>query len=121
MSLTLAKLGYLFIKTIAKPISSLIKRKAVRYASFRNACVDLAQKYHRLEVHVQRKLKERGKSAQLPDVKPLSEEKAVEIGGTDAVSNLTVGSEFYWGGMCLWHRWACDCPRNCSSSWSGKG
>jgi hypothetical protein len=90
----LVKLGYLLIRTIAKPIGSGIKRQAREHPSFRNACIVIAQSYHRAEIRLKRGLEANKKRLPLPHnrplhgvdtdiepiIRPLDESKAVEVG-----------------------------------------
>lgn len=78
----LVKLGYLLIRTVAKPISSVIKRQAKDHPQFRRACVRLAQLYHRVDVRMRRRLAARaGEDASSgAAVRPLDEQKAIELG-----------------------------------------
>jgi hypothetical protein len=92
----LVKLGYLLIRTIAKPVSSGIKSYAQNHCRFRNCCIAVAQGYHRSEVKLRRGLQaSRSKKASdgpahsegnpmivnvAPEIKPLDPQKAVEIG-----------------------------------------
>lgn len=76
----LVKLGYLFIRTVAKPISSIIKRQAKDHPAFRRACVRFAQLYHRLDVRWRRRLAARAGEDVSNLVRPLDEQKAIELG-----------------------------------------
>jgi hypothetical protein len=46
------KLATLVIRTIAKPLSSVIKERSKNHETFRNYTISLAQGLHRLEVHI---------------------------------------------------------------------
>ena len=93
----LVKLGYLLIRTIAKPVASIIKRQARDHPSFRKACIAVAQSYHRTEVRLKRGLVDKKRLIPLrrrsghpeaeaaavpmePEIKPLDEQKAVDVG-----------------------------------------
>jgi hypothetical protein len=76
MSLTLAKLSYLLIRTVARPVSFVVKRYALKKSAFRSGCVSMAQRFHRLEV----KMKGTPLHKPLKNLRPLAEEEAVEIG-----------------------------------------
>ena len=78
MSLTLVKVGYLLIKSAARPISSVIKRFAVRRTFFRRACILAAQRFHRMEIKMRQTLLSNHRHMH---VKPLEEAKAIEMGG----------------------------------------
>lgn len=89
------KLGYLLVRTVAKPIASGIKRQARDHQAFRRVCVSIAQIYHRTEVKLKRGLDANKKRLQPPHnrplqsgettgsesaIRPLDEAKAVEVG-----------------------------------------
>lgn len=91
----LVKLGYLLIRTIAKPVASAIKRQARDHPYFRNACISIAQSYHRTEVRLKRGLVNKKRLLPMratsgaseattaiiePEIKPLDEQKAVDVG-----------------------------------------
>lgn len=77
MPLALVKVGYLFVKSAARPISLLVKRFAIKRNAFRRICVAAAQQFHRMEV----KMRQLGSDAKASHVRPLEERKAIEIGG----------------------------------------
>lgn len=74
--LPLAQLGYLFIRTIAKPVAITIKNRMKKHPSFKKGCLSMAQAYHRWE----RKMKVNMMGIKLANVQPLTEEKAIELG-----------------------------------------
>jgi hypothetical protein len=74
--LPLAQLGYLFVRTIAKPVATAIKNRMKHHPKFKKGCVSMAQAYHRWE----RKMKVNMMGIQVANVQPLSEEKAIELG-----------------------------------------
>ena len=88
----LVKLGYLLIRTVAKPVSSGIKNYAKNHAKFREKCISVAQCYHKLEVKLRRGLINKKKIARLdsggsvlinkpePEIKPLDPNMAIETG-----------------------------------------
>jgi hypothetical protein len=76
MSLTLLKLSYLLIRTVARPISFVVKRYAVKKSAFRSGCISMAQRFHRLEA----KMKGTPLHKPLKSLRPLQEQDAVEIG-----------------------------------------
>lgn len=94
----LVKLGYLLIRTIAKPISNGIKSYAQNHPGFRAWCIKVAQGYHRSEVRLRRGLQSRRLRQKAssdcsvekeyspllvnvdPEIKPLDPQKAVETG-----------------------------------------
>jgi len=88
MGFPLIKLGYLLVRQIAKPVAGTFKKQARDHPWFRSACGRLAQMYHRSEVKMKRRIAEtnvRSSSAGVEPVemkiKPLDEQKAVELGG----------------------------------------
>jgi myosin-1 len=97
----LVKLGYLLIRTIAKPVAAAIKRQARDHPTFKRACISVAQSYHRTEVRLKRGLADKKRLIPLrrrslqsesetaastaainiePEIKPLDEQKAVDVG-----------------------------------------
>ncbi|KAI0044120.1 OPA3-domain-containing protein [Auriscalpium vulgare] len=70
------KVGTLLIRTLAKPISSQIKRQAKEHERFRGMCVSLAQTMYRYEMKLRTNLL--GEPAK--HVRPLSEARAIENG-----------------------------------------
>ena len=84
MALTLIKLGYLIIKSAARPMSSLVKRFAIRSFLFRRACLLAAQKFHVMEVKMRQTIQTNKKHSL---IRPLEENKAIEIGGMDIYSD----------------------------------
>lgn len=91
MPMPLVKLGYLFVRTVAKPISSIIKRQAKDHPMFRQACVRLAQLYHRVDVRLRRRLAARAGEDVSVLVRPLDEHKAVELGANFIGEALVFG------------------------------
>lgn len=88
----LVKLGYLFVRTVAKPISSIIKRQAKEHPKFRSACFRLAQLYHRVDVRLRRRLAARaGEDLSQLAVRPLDEQKAIELGANFIGEALVFG------------------------------
>ncbi|XP_063865327.1 putative OPA3-like protein CG13603 isoform X3 [Scylla paramamosain] len=78
----LAKLAFLFVKQVARPLSSSIRRRAVRSAFFReNICLPPARFYHWCEVRLKMYVMNLGKSGQKTTIPKLSEEAAIELGG----------------------------------------
>jgi hypothetical protein len=82
MPMPLIKVGYLFVKTIAKPVSSTIKQQAKDHPKFREACVRIAQFYHRMDVRWRRKLSAKAGEDISAVVRPLDEQKAIELGAS---------------------------------------
>lgn len=92
----MVKLGYLLIRTIAKPVSGAIKDYAKDHPKFKEMCMSVAQRYHRSEVRLRRGLIQRKRLPSLtttktteedkgllrmePEIKPLDPAKAVETG-----------------------------------------
>lgn len=76
----LVKIGYLFVRTIAKPFSGIIKKQAKDHPPFRRTCIRFAQFYHRIDVRLRRRLASRAGEGISNVVKPLDEQKAIELG-----------------------------------------
>eukprot|EP00128_Syssomonas_multiformis_P010453 Colp12_sorted_trinity150504_noHs@21808 len=76
MALPLAKLAYLGIKQLAKPIAANIKKQAIEHEKFKRLCIGFAQMYNRFDTTIKIRL-----LGHVPvDIKPLSEAKAVQVG-----------------------------------------
>ncbi|EJU05908.1 OPA3-domain-containing protein [Dacryopinax primogenitus] len=71
-----AKIATLAIRTIAKPISNMIKKQAQEHPTFRGICISLAQAMYRSEVRLRANLL--GENPK--HTKPLSEAKAISNG-----------------------------------------
>lgn len=84
MPMPLVKIGYLFLRTVAKPVASMVKKQAKDRPAFRRACSQLAQLYHRLEVRLRRGLASNSpaESNASAHIKPLDEQKAIELGAS---------------------------------------
>ena len=76
----LIKLGYLLIRTVAKPVANILKKQTKNHPVFRSACVRLAQTYHRTEIKMSRRLGGASKAVTEAAVRPLDEQKAIEVG-----------------------------------------
>jgi optic atrophy 3 protein len=76
----LIKLGYLLIRTVAKPVANILKRQTKNHPVFRSVCVRLAQTYHRTEIKMSRRLGGASKAVTEAVVRPLDEQKAIEVG-----------------------------------------
>ena len=76
----LIKLGYLLIRTVAKPVANVLKQQTKNHPVFRSACVRLAQTYHRSEIKMSRRLGGASKAVTEAAVRPLDEQKAIEVG-----------------------------------------
>lgn len=80
MSVPLVKLGYLLVRTLSKPIARVVQGQAAQHPSFRSVCVKMSQSYHRMEVRLRSRASDGGKIAS-EDIRPLGEEKAIQLGG----------------------------------------
>lgn len=87
----LVKIGYLFIRTVSKPVSSMIKKQAKDHPKFREACVRLAQLYHRMDVRLRRRLAAKAGEDVSAVVRPLDEQKAIELGANFIGEALVFG------------------------------
>ncbi len=74
----LIKLAYLLVRTVAKPVASTLKSQTKSHPKFRASCVRLAQLQHRLEIRLSRILSNSSGTGRL--IRPLDEERAVEVG-----------------------------------------
>lgn len=97
----LVKLGYLFLRTIAKPIAAGIKAHAREHPKFRAFFTGIAQSYHRLEVRLRNRIALKNgspsSSTETPaqTVKPLDEQKAIDLGANfvgEAIVFLVAGA-----------------------------
>ena len=87
--LPLIKLGYLFIRTIAKPFSSGIKRYAKNHQSLNHFFISVAQAYHRSEVKMRRRLNIKATNlTHLSTIKPLDRERAIELGASFVAESI---------------------------------
>jgi len=78
MPFPVAKLGYLAIKQIAKPLTNVIKHQATQSPWFRKTLLAApAQWYHRVETTIRMKVLGIGRAKK---VKQLDEEQAVQLG-----------------------------------------
>lgn len=92
MSIPLVKLGYLIVRTLSKPIAKIVQQQAANHPSFRAACTRLSQSYHRMEVRLKSRANDKhGQGQAVEDIKPLSEEKAIQFGG--AFNSLVHGTD----------------------------
>ncbi|KAK8743769.1 hypothetical protein OTU49_001259 [Cherax quadricarinatus] len=77
----LAKLAFLFVKQVARPLSSSIRRKAVRSHFFKEKlCLPPARFYHWCEVRMKMYVMNLGRTGQSSTIPRLSEEAAIELG-----------------------------------------
>jgi hypothetical protein len=98
----IAKLGFLLIRTIAKPFAGRLKDFLKDHDSARKAFSNLGQMLHRVEVRVAGneqylKVDQKGKSILTAKVKPLEEGKAV-ASGADFFAETII---FLIAGICL--------------------
>ncbi|KAJ3364522.1 hypothetical protein GGF32_001622 [Allomyces javanicus] len=71
-----AKVGYLFLRTMAKPIANAVKNYAKTHPEFSSRCVLFAQSVHRFE----NTLKSRIFETPVDHIRPLTEARALERG-----------------------------------------
>ncbi|EEC70290.1 hypothetical protein OsI_01119 [Oryza sativa Indica Group] len=81
MSLPVAKLGTLALRTLSKPIASRLKNQAAVHPKFRNFIICIAQINHRVTTRIQRRIY--GHATDV-EITPLNEEKAVQA-ATDLI------------------------------------
>ncbi|KAF9277860.1 hypothetical protein BGZ68_008963 [Mortierella alpina] len=70
------KLGFLAIRTIAKPIANSIKSYSVKHPKFRDACISVAQFSHKTEMQLKMKFL----GYKVESIRPLNDARAVEMG-----------------------------------------
>ncbi|KAI8142545.1 optic atrophy 3 protein-domain-containing protein [Fennellomyces sp. T-0311] len=70
------KLGSLLIRTLAKPVATSIKTQAKQHDAFRDFCIGVAQRSHKLEMTL--KMKFLGYKKEV--IRPLNDARAVEAG-----------------------------------------
>ncbi|KAK3825290.1 MAG: optic atrophy 3 protein-domain-containing protein [Benniella sp.] len=70
------KLGFLAIRTIAKPIANSIKSYSAKHPRFRDACISVAQFSHKTEMQLKMKFL----GYKVESIRPLNDARAVEIG-----------------------------------------
>ncbi|KAI8084620.1 optic atrophy 3 protein-domain-containing protein [Halteromyces radiatus] len=70
------KLGSLLIKTLAKPVANSIKTQAKQHPTFKEFCIGVAQKSHRLEMTL--KMNFLGYKKEV--IRPLNDARAIESG-----------------------------------------
>ncbi|KAK4313674.1 hypothetical protein Pmani_014963 [Petrolisthes manimaculis] len=77
----LAKLAFLFVKQVARPLSSSIKRRAVSSTFFREKfCLPPARLYHWCEVRMKMYVMNIRRSSKTSTIPKLNEEAAIELG-----------------------------------------
>ncbi|KAF9120321.1 hypothetical protein BGW39_011509 [Mortierella sp. 14UC] len=70
------KLGFLAIRTIAKPIANSIKSYSAKHPKFRDACISVAQFSHKTEMQLKMKFL----GYKVESIRPLNDARAVEMG-----------------------------------------
>ncbi|KAG0324491.1 hypothetical protein BGZ99_001739 [Dissophora globulifera] len=70
------KLGFLAIRTIAKPIANSIKSYSVKHPKFKDACISVAQFSHKTEMQLKMKFL----GYKVESIRPLNDARAVEMG-----------------------------------------
>ncbi|KAF9426232.1 hypothetical protein BGZ94_006785 [Podila epigama] len=70
------KLGFLAIRTIAKPIANSIKSYSAKHPKFREACIGVAQFSHKTEMQLKMKFL----GYKVESIRPLNDARAVEMG-----------------------------------------
>ncbi|RCH95109.1 hypothetical protein CU098_008747 [Rhizopus stolonifer] len=70
------KLGSLLIRTLAKPVATSIKTQAKNHPRFKEFCINLAQRSHKLEMTL--KMKFLGYKTE--KIRPLNDARAIESG-----------------------------------------
>lgn len=80
------KLGVLALKTVSKPLANAVKRRATSHPKFREFIIGLAQRYHKINVQLQRRLYGHATNV---DIKPLNEAAAVAT-AADLVGEVVI-------------------------------
>ncbi|KAG0372159.1 hypothetical protein BGX24_000660 [Mortierella sp. AD032] len=70
------KLGFLAVRTIAKPIANSIKSYSAKHPKFRDACISVAQFSHKTEMQLKMKFL----GYKVESIRPLNDARAVEMG-----------------------------------------
>ncbi|KAG2202129.1 hypothetical protein INT47_008101 [Mucor saturninus] len=70
------KIGYLLVRTLAKPVANSIKTQAKSHPNFKAFCIGVAQRSHRLEMTL--KMKFLGYKTE--KIRPLNDARAIESG-----------------------------------------
>ncbi|KAG0283018.1 hypothetical protein BGZ96_012610 [Linnemannia gamsii] len=70
------KLGFLAIRTVAKPIANSIKSYSAKHPKFRDACISVAQFSHKTEMQLKMKFL----GYKVESIRPLNDARAVEMG-----------------------------------------
>ncbi|SCU79420.1 LANO_0A06194g1_1 [Lachancea nothofagi CBS 11611] len=80
MSALAVKLGTLLIRQVTRPVANILKAQAKQHDKFKEICVGLAQKMHRVDA----KMRSRLTSTFDKEIKvrPLNDARAVESGAT---------------------------------------
>ncbi|KAI9144058.1 optic atrophy 3 protein-domain-containing protein [Paraphysoderma sedebokerense] len=70
-----AKIGYLFLKTLSKPVANHVKNYTKNHQAFKELCISIAQRLNRTET----RLKNLGAET-AERVRPLNDARAIEVG-----------------------------------------
>ncbi|KAL1932960.1 hypothetical protein VTP01DRAFT_8638 [Rhizomucor pusillus] len=81
------KLGSLLIRTLAKPVANSIKTQAKQHPTFREFCIGVAQRSHKLEMTL--KMKFLGYKKEV--IRPLNDARAVEAGANFLSESFVFG------------------------------
>ncbi|SCU91212.1 LAFA_0F02476g1_1 [Lachancea sp. 'fantastica'] len=79
MSALAVKLGTLLIRQVTRPVANVLKAQAKQHDKFKEICVGLAQRMHRVDARMRTRL---NKSEAEIKVRPLNDARAVENGAT---------------------------------------
>ncbi|TEB31450.1 OPA3-domain-containing protein, partial [Coprinellus micaceus] len=72
------KIGTLIIRTLAKPLATMVKERARQHPRFREMCINLAQNMYRTEIRLRTNIL--GEAVRPAHVRPLSETRAIDQG-----------------------------------------
>ncbi|KAI9490034.1 optic atrophy 3 protein-domain-containing protein [Zychaea mexicana] len=81
------KLGTLLIRTLAKPVATSIKTQAKQHAAFRDFCIGVAQRSHKLEMTL--KMNVLGYKKEI--IRPLNDARAVDAGANFLSESFVFG------------------------------
>ncbi|SCU80851.1 LADA_0B09868g1_1 [Lachancea dasiensis] len=79
MSALAVKLGTLLIRQVTRPVANVLKAQAKQHDKFKEICIGLAQRMHRLDARMRSKLSTVDREIK---VRPLNDARAVENGST---------------------------------------
>ncbi|SCU87435.1 LAME_0D10066g1_1 [Lachancea meyersii CBS 8951] len=79
MSALALKLGTLLIRQVTRPVANVLKAQAKQHDKFKEVCVGLAQRMHRVDARLRTRLSTAERELK---IRPLNDARAVENGAT---------------------------------------